>query len=99
MRYLKRHHLPPLGAISRYIPPPSNRRIGLLEGIALRIALSVRGMGATLVKATLLPRILPPVAPRLSTAALGSYGNVFRRFSEESAGRRRSYGHFLEFDL
>ena len=32
---------------SRYRPPPSNRRLGFSLGLALPIAVSVRGMGAT----------------------------------------------------
>src|SRR3989441_10958037 len=48
-RYLRRHHLPPLGEISRYRPPPSKRRAGFAPALALRMAISVNGiLGATL---------------------------------------------------
>ena len=44
-RHFRRHRLPPAGETSRYKPPPSNRRTGLPAGLAVRIAVSVRGIG------------------------------------------------------
>lgn len=60
-RYFKRHHLPPLGATSRYSPPPSNRRKALGAGFAWRMAVSVRGMGATPIK---LVAVAPQCCPQ-----------------------------------
>ena len=40
-RFFSRHSLLPLGEISRYRPPPSNNRMGLSAGLALRIAESL----------------------------------------------------------
>jgi hypothetical protein len=40
--------LPPAGEISRYSPRSSKRRMGFVLGLALRIAVSVRGTGSRL---------------------------------------------------
>jgi hypothetical protein len=60
----KRHHLPPLGATSKYMPPPSNSLTGVSPSLPLREAVSVRGIwGQLLCLAGHLPPMLPPVAP------------------------------------
>jgi len=58
-RYLKRHHLPPPGEISRYRPFPSNRRVVFGHGLAFLIWVSVRTFGATPSAVYRLPPELP----------------------------------------
>ena len=68
-RYFRRHHLPPAGEISRYSPRSSNSLLGFLPGFALRMAVSVRGMGATPDGSTwACPQLPPAVNGRTCTS-------------------------------
>ena len=49
----KRHHVPPLGAISRYRPPPSKSLLGFSLGRALRIAVALAVAVAVAVRGVL----------------------------------------------
>ena len=59
MRYLARFRV----QTSRYSPPASNMRMGLFPGLALRIALSVRGVGQLRVRSGSKPPLLTPHYP------------------------------------
>ena len=65
-RYLNRHHLPPLGDISRYRPPPSNILCVLFDGLAFLIAVTVREIGGNLYRKLGVAPNIAPSCPRMS---------------------------------
>src|SRR4029077_11619768 len=91
-RYFSRHHFPPVGETSRYSPPPSNSLMGFSPGLALRIAVSVNGMGATSCGATHLSPMLPPSAPGCQWKVLSLAG----RKTKEKAPSYTGFGMLLE---